>query len=85
MVSVHAFGVLDNVTFTLMFEVFKPEAQMQDGDTYKSKPKIGIDPIDKIAEFGFKTNLVLADCEYGDKCPLLPGHLRTGKGWSLML
>jgi SRSO17 transposase len=66
MVSVHAFGVLDNVTFPLMFEVFKPEARMLDGDTYKSKPKLGIDLIDKIAEFGFKINLVLADCEYGE-------------------
>ncbi|HEY5140014.1 MAG TPA: transposase [Methylococcales bacterium] len=50
MVSVHAFGVLDNVTFPLMFEVFKPEARLQDSDTYKSKPKLGIDLIDKFID-----------------------------------
>jgi SRSO17 transposase len=66
MVSVHAMGLLDNVTFPLLFEVFKPEARLQEEDTYKSKPKLGVELINKLIELGFKINLVLADCEYGE-------------------
>jgi SRSO17 transposase len=75
-VSVHAFGVLDNVTFPLMFEVFKPEACLQEGDIYKSKPKLGIDLIDKLIGFSFKINLVLADCEYGESSAFINSLLK---------
>lgn len=65
-VSVHAFGLLGNITFPLLFRVFKPERRLQESDQHKSKPKIAADLIDELCEQGFKIGLVVADSHYGE-------------------
>jgi len=39
-VSVNAYGVLDGMTFPLVFEVFKPQKRLHKEDEYKTKPQI---------------------------------------------
>ncbi len=41
-VAVTAYGVIDGITFPLIFEVYKPKERLQVGDTYLSKPEIVI-------------------------------------------
>ena len=65
-VSVDAYGVIDNITFPLTFEVYKPKESLQAGDRYQSKPKIAADMIQALCDFGFEFELVLADSEYGE-------------------
>lgn len=65
-VSVDAYGVIDNITFPLMFEVYKPKERLKVGDRYQSKPKIAADMIQALCDFGFEFELVLADSEYGE-------------------
>ena len=59
-VSVDAYGVIDNITFPLMFEVYKPKERLKAGDRYQSKPKIAADMIQALCGFGFEFELVLA-------------------------
>ena len=65
-VSVDAYGVIDNITFPLMFEVYKPKERLKVGDRYQSKPKIAADMIQALIDIGFEFELVLADSEYGE-------------------
>ncbi len=39
-VSVNAYGVYKNITFPLMFKVFKPRGTLKKGDSYKTKIEI---------------------------------------------
>jgi SRSO17 transposase len=64
-----AYGIFREMTFPLLFEVYKPRERLKEGDQYKSKPKIGGELIENILELGFKIKLVLlvlADSEYGE-------------------
>ncbi len=65
-VAVTAYGIFQEMTFPLLFEVYKPRERLKEGDEYKSKPKIGGEIIEKLIELGFKIKLVLADSEYGE-------------------
>ncbi len=65
-VSVNAYGVYQNITFPLMFKVFKPKGTLKKGDTYKTKIAIASEIITELVEFGFKIELVLADSLYGE-------------------
>jgi SRSO17 transposase len=65
-VAVTAYGIFREMTFPLLFEVYKPRERLKEGDEYKSKPKIGGELIEKLLELGFKIKLVLADSEYGE-------------------
>ncbi|MGF2011316.1 IS701 family transposase, partial [Nostoc sp. DedVER01b] len=65
-VSVNAYGVVDGITYPLMFKIFKPKNRMKSGDEYKSKPQIAIEIIQELKEWGFKIKLVLADSLYGE-------------------
>ena len=38
-VSVDAYGVIDNITFPLTFEVYKPKTRLKEGDCHVTKPK----------------------------------------------
>ncbi len=60
-VSVNAYGVYDNITFPLMFKVFKPKETLKEDDPYKTKIELASDMITELIEFGFKTELVLDD------------------------
>ncbi|MFP3787211.1 transposase, partial [Burkholderia sp. SIMBA_024] len=36
-VSVNAYGLWKNITFPLLFEIFKPKGTLKDGDQYETK------------------------------------------------
>lgn len=65
-VSVDAYGVLDNITFPLSFEVYKPKEWLKEGESYRSKPQIAAAMVQELCELGFEFELVLADSEYGE-------------------
>jgi len=65
-VSVNAYGVLDNVTFPLLFSVFKPRKRLHPTDVYTTKPHLARELIEQIRSAGFHVDLVLADCLYGE-------------------
>ena len=65
-VSVNAYGVLDGITFPLLFKVYKPKTRLKDGDEYKSKPTLAVEIIEELQQAGIKFSVVLADCLYGE-------------------
>jgi SRSO17 transposase len=65
-VAVTAYGLIDNMTFPLSFEVYKPRERLREGDKYKTKPEIAAQLIRELQEMGFKFELVLADSLYGE-------------------
>jgi len=65
-VSVNAYGVLGNITFPLIFKIFKPKARLQNKDVYKTKPQRAREIINELKEIGFNFKLVLADSLYGE-------------------
>ena len=65
-VTVNAYGVYKNITFPLMFKVFKPKGSLKEDDTYKTKIELASSIITELVEFGFKIELVLADSLYGE-------------------
>ncbi|QLE40002.1 IS701 family transposase [Nostoc sp. C052] len=65
-VSVNAYGVVDGITYPLIFQIFKPRNRLQAGDKYKTKPQIAVEIIQEIKEMGLKIKLVLADSLYGE-------------------
>ena len=65
-VSVNAYGVYDNITFPLMFKVFKPKGTLKENDTYKTKIELASEIVTELIDFGFKIELVLADSLYGE-------------------
>jgi SRSO17 transposase len=44
-VSVNAYGILDHITFPLLFKVFKPRTRLKPGDSYKTKPALAVELI----------------------------------------
>jgi SRSO17 transposase len=65
-VSVNAYGVYENITFPLMFKVFKPKRTLKENDTYQTKIELASSIVTELVEFGFKIELVLADSLYGE-------------------
>ena len=63
---VNAYGVLGDMTFPLMFKIYKPQSTLQEGDSYKTKPQLAAEIIKELQDFGFKFDLVLADSLYGE-------------------
>jgi SRSO17 transposase len=66
MVSVNAYGILDHITFPLLFKVFKPRSRLQPGDTYKTKPELAVEIIRELHQWGFQFEVVLADSLSGE-------------------
>lgn len=76
-VSVNAYGVLGQITFPLIFKIFKPKSRLKEKDIYKTKPQIAIEIINELREMGFKFKIVLADSligESGDFIEVLNHH-----------
>lgn len=71
LVSVHAYGVLDAVTFPLLFQVFKPDRRLKSDDTFQSKPTIAGELVERVVQQGFAIDLVLADALYGESGPFI--------------
>lgn len=65
-VAVTAYGLIEEMTFPLTFEVYKPKERLQKEDKYKTKPQIAAEMIRELQRMGFKFKLVLADSLYGE-------------------
>lgn len=65
-VSVNAYGVLENVTFPLLFRIYKPKARLHEGDVYRSKPELAVELVQALHQQGFQFEVVLADRLYGE-------------------
>jgi len=65
-VSVNAYGIYQNITFPLIFKVFKPKAKLKEGDSYQTKIELASEIIKELIDFGFQIELVLADSLYGE-------------------
>jgi SRSO17 transposase len=65
-VAVTAYGVVDNITFPLLFEVYKPKERLKAGERYRSKPEIAAGMIGTLQQMGFQIERVLADSLYGE-------------------
>ena len=66
MVSVNACGVYKNITFPLIFKVFKPKSTLKELDKYRTKIELAREIIDELIEFGLSIKLVLSDSLYGE-------------------
>jgi SRSO17 transposase len=65
-VSVNAYGILDHITFPLLFKVFKPKTRLKSGEGYKTKPELAVEIIQELEQWGFQFEVVLADSLYGE-------------------
>jgi SRSO17 transposase len=65
-VSVNGYGVYKNITFPLIFKVFKPRGTLKELDTYKTKIELAVEVINELIEFGFKIELVVSDSLSGE-------------------
>jgi SRSO17 transposase len=65
-VSVNAYGLYKDVTFPLLFKVFKPESRLKIGDEYKTKIELATEIITEVIDVGFKIELIVADSLYGE-------------------
>lgn len=65
-VSVDAYGLIGNITFPLIFEVYKPKERLKAGETHCTKPEIAAAMLQELCDLGFEFELVLADSAYGE-------------------
>jgi SRSO17 transposase len=65
-VSVNAYGVLGDLTFPLIFLIYKPRKRLEEGCSYKTKPQLAVEIIEALLKLGFNFDLVLADSLYGE-------------------
>lgn len=66
-VSVVVYGVIEGITFPILFEIFKPQKRLKSGEKYKTKPLIAGELIEKIVGLGFRIKGVLSDSLYGER------------------
>ena len=52
-VAVTAYGVVDNITLPLLFEVYKPKERLKSDDIYRSKPEIASQMIRDSSRWAF--------------------------------
>jgi SRSO17 transposase len=71
LVSVNAYGIYSNITFPLIFKVFKPKGTLKEGDIYKTKIDLASEIITELIDEGFNIELVLADSLYGESSQFL--------------
>ena len=57
---------MKEITFPLLFQVFKPRTRLKAGEQYKTKPQIAIELIRTLEELGLHFQVVLADSLYGE-------------------
>lgn len=65
-VSVNAYGILDQITFPLLFKVYKPRTRLKPGETYKTKPQLAVELIQELQQWDFHFEVVLTDSLYGE-------------------
>jgi SRSO17 transposase len=65
-VTVNAYGVYENLTFPLIFKVFKPKRTLKPEDKYKTKIELASLILEELINWGFNIDLVLSDSLYGE-------------------
>ena len=70
-VSVNAYGIVGQLTFPLLFKIFKPKRRLKADDEYQTKLQLAQSIVEEIVAFGFKIELVLADSLYGESHPFV--------------
>lgn len=68
---VFAYAVVDNITYPLLFKIFKPRSRLQPGDVYKTKPELAVEILQELEEWKFQIELVLADSLYGESVDVI--------------
>jgi DDE superfamily endonuclease len=68
-------GLLEGITFPLMFEVFKPRPSLKATDGYQTKPQLALQLLRELKTRGFPFQLVVADSLYGESTEFLEGLL----------
>jgi SRSO17 transposase len=66
-VSVNAYGLVEGITYPLLFKIYKPKGCLQPGDVYQTKPKLALSILQELVTWGFRIKLVLADSLYGER------------------
>ena len=84
-VSVNAYGIYENITFPLMFRVFKPKGTLKPGDKYQTKIELASEIITELVEFGFNIELVLADSLYGEASSFIATLDKSKIPWVLAI
>ncbi|MDJ0899849.1 MAG: IS701 family transposase [Xenococcus sp. MO_188.B8] len=65
-VSVNAYAVVEEITYPLIFKIFKPRKRLKESDEYKTKTQLAVEILQELKQWGFKIKLVLADSLYGE-------------------
>ena len=65
-VTVNAYGVYKNITFPLIFKIFKPKGKLKEEDKYQTLIELAAVIITELVELGLNIELVLADSLYGE-------------------
>jgi SRSO17 transposase len=84
-VSVNAYGIYENITFPLMFKVFKPKGTLKSGDTYKTKIELASAIITELINLGFEIEVVLADSLYGEASSFIKTLDKYKLSWVLAI
>ena len=64
--KVNAYGILEGITFPLLFKIYKPRKRLKENEKYKTKPQLAIEIIKELIALGFNFQVVLADSLYGE-------------------
>ncbi len=51
-VPVNAYGILDHITFPLLFKIYQPKTRLKSGDSYKTKPELAVEIIQELRASG---------------------------------
>lgn len=65
-VAVSSYGVLNGITFPIVFEVFKPQTRLKATDCYRTKSQMAVGIIRELKALGLDFEVVLADSLYGE-------------------
>ena len=65
-VAVVSSGLVDGLTFPLMFEIYQPQERLKLNDSYRSQPQIASQMIREIKAMGLVIDCVLADSLSGE-------------------
>ncbi len=84
-VSVNAYGIVEQLTFPLLFKVFKPKHRLKSEDVYQTKLQLAQSIIAELVEFGFHIELVLADSFYGESSAFVSHLDRLNLPWILAI
>ena len=84
-VTVNAYGIYEQVTFPLLFKIFKPKGTLKPEDQYRTKIELAALIIEELVEFGFEISLVLADSLYGESSTFIQTLDRYKLPWVLAI